>query len=925
MDYKQNSYTFTFLFSILLLLLTSCGGGGGGGSDESTDQPPSSDSNDNQSIVIDETTSLQNLSNIIVEQRDQTILKSCVLELLDRANLGADTATMDTIADNLVNQELDGIRISVREFYDTYFGIVFSIGSSINSTYSFAEFLDSLNQGINSVSPGSEIEYDWVYLLGMKNGSSYVPGVQFTSTDTLTPTQAYFLLLEYAVAAENGDDNYVTIIQEQGSNSLNAAPRRLLAKGMLGLMITVAAIGIVTTLTAPVSLPVVALLAAGGLTGGLLLGGAIGEGARQATNALEIASNSGNVEMQQIQYEYSQPVYATSTTIDTDRNEATIQEIDTSSIPPLGNSTAIAPPSNIQVSTGNQELTVNWSAVNGTDSYNVYIAQESGIDINNYSSLLGGTLFQNATTPFTISNLINDTTYYIVVTSTNNNNESNPSSEVSATPLSQSTQGNLIAHYSFDNNADDISGNGNHGTVHNNVTFSTGVSGNAAVFDGANGYIQLPNSDTLFNSNSPSEITLSFWLQFNDQGSTVSIINEYDSSGYDGYYPFVISRSQNNTLTAGTRYSSGGHVGSEITLDNGNVFAAGEWHHIGYVFSQSSGSIKGYVDGALVDQATISETADYTDNDPIYIGVTRWQGVLQTFLNGKVDELKIYNYALQDSDILSLANDRQSNSAFAITQNTYSYGTDTNQMCISEFGPNWQIADWNDLVDFHNNGGNLAQLVTELGYSEKDRTWVTRNGDYSASGSRDYFVRYFNHEITSNFAAHDNIDNHFFSLGSWYGTYYVLCKYGASTTTPPSEQPADPPAEPTPATDMVDISGSWNVLGRYSNCTTNANANITFSAQSNILQSMTFSGENWHHDCSITTQTQPITVNLQALNISNPVSSDDFKRIEQHFTDVGSGENGAFITTVTSFSETSISTQWYDTRDSSTEILNYSR
>ena len=57
----------------------------------------------------------------------------------------------------------------------------------------------------------------------------------------------------------------------------------------------------------------------------------------------------------------------------------------------------------------------------------------------------------------------------------------------------------LVAYYSFDGNASDMSGNGNHGTV-NGATLGTdrhGVAGKAYDFDGVNDWILFPKGDAL--------------------------------------------------------------------------------------------------------------------------------------------------------------------------------------------------------------------------------------------------------------------------------------------------------------------------------------------------------------------------------------------------------------------------------------------
>ena len=112
---------------------------------------------------------------------------------------------------------------------------------------------------------------------------------------------------------------------------------------------------------------------------------------------------------------------------------------------------------------------------------------------------------------------------------------------------------------------------------------------------------------------------------------------------------------------------------------------------------------------------------------------------------------------------------------FAISESKISYGSDYDQVCKNEFGSEWRIADWSELEEYYSNGADLDKLVEGVGFDDKINAWVTRYGNQSYSSSRDYFASYHNHNKSSSYLAHDNIDNYFLSLGSWYSSYYVLC------------------------------------------------------------------------------------------------------------------------------------------------------
>ena len=129
----------------------------------------------------------------------------------------------------------------------------------------------------------------------------------------------------------------------------------------------------------------------------------------------------------------------------------------------------------------------------------------------------------------------------------------------------------------------------------------------------------------------------------------------------------------------------------------------------------------------------------------------------------------------QDCDGSDLIVEPSEYDGFAISESKISYGSDYKQVCKNEFGSEWEIADWEDLKTYYSNGGNLNDLVEGIGFDEKINAWVTRNGDQSYSSDRDYFASFHNYNKPSGYLAHDNIDNYFLSLGSWDGSYYVLC------------------------------------------------------------------------------------------------------------------------------------------------------
>ena len=102
---------------------------------------------------------------------------------------------------------------------------------------------------------------------------------------------------------------------------------------------------------------------------------------------------------------------------------------------PSEDSTSLLPPSGIVATSGDRSISLTWNAVSVAASYNLYVAEEGGITIDNYSNLVGGVSYSTEETSYLLDNLINGTTHYLILTAVDaDGNESIASSELSATP-----------------------------------------------------------------------------------------------------------------------------------------------------------------------------------------------------------------------------------------------------------------------------------------------------------------------------------------------------------------------------------------------------------------------------------------------------------------------------------------------------------
>ena len=141
---------------------------------------------------------------------------------------------------------------------------------------------------------------------------------------------------------------------------------------------------------------------------------------------------------------------------------------------------------------------------------------------------------------------------------------------------------------------------------------------------------------------------------------------------------------------------------------------------------------------------------------------------------------------------------------FHVIAHDLSEAEDHDAECRSQLGSGFRLADWNDIVSYHEDGGSLTEFIAGLKMSPPGRPAqppeeiaggyrVSRDGRPIWSGRRHYFFARHDHRRPSHFLAHADIDNHHLSLGSWYGTGgHALCYELGDSTLRPGQTFRDP-------------------------------------------------------------------------------------------------------------------------------------
>jgi hypothetical protein len=296
--------------------------------------------------------------------------------------------------------------------------------------------------------------------------------------------------------------------------------------------------------------------------------------------------------------------------------------------------TAPAVVTGVSVITNALSVGLNWNASVAADfaGYTVLRATNSG---GLYEIVARGLTNNSFTDKFANE----PRTYHYVVKAVDRSwNSSVSSAQVSATPT---VIPDLVARYSFNGNINDSSGNANHPIVFAGASvFGSGQYGSALDLNGTSQYTMLPANLLA----SVTNFTIALWVNW-DGGDQWQRI--YDFGNDTTQNMFLTPNSGNGTLRFAVTTNGGG--GAEQQL-NAPALPIGQWRHVAVTRNGTTARL--YVNGVVVDTEPITIAPASFNSALNYLGKSQYPDPL---FNGRLDELFIYNYALNDTEITRLA------------------------------------------------------------------------------------------------------------------------------------------------------------------------------------------------------------------------------------------------------------------------------
>ena len=196
----------------------------------------------------------------------------------------------------------------------------------------------------------------------------------------------------------------------------------------------------------------------------------------------------------------------------------------------------------------------------------------------------------------------------------------------------------LVAHYPFDGNASDVSGNGNHGSLVGGESWTEGIEGNALNLSVA----QYMTTNVKYKpASDPSGQTYSGWVKYT--GGSWTIFGS-DASGYGTIHLFVVGNG--TSITFPTTFAGEGHNG-ESNSNVSQITSLG-WHHVCLIKQGNQYDL--FYDGNLLIDNAQRNTSHANTN--FNLG-RRYVQEDQLFA-GLYDNLRIHDRALNPSEVAQM-------------------------------------------------------------------------------------------------------------------------------------------------------------------------------------------------------------------------------------------------------------------------------
>ncbi|MEO7098790.1 MAG: LamG-like jellyroll fold domain-containing protein, partial [Luteolibacter sp.] len=291
-------------------------------------------------------------------------------------------------------------------------------------------------------------------------------------------------------------------------------------------------------------------------------------------------------------------------------------------------------PNGLTAAGRNHRIDLTWKVSQAADTYTVKRSTVSG---GPYTTIASGL----TTTSFSNTGLTNGTPYYYVISATNEKGECANSAEIGASPS------DLLVRLKFDETsgttAADSSGNGYPGTAVNSPTWISGQFNNAInLANTSSQCVTMPSGVVT----GVDDFTISTWVKMTSLGNWARLFDL--GTGTTNYMFLAPQGPTANRIRFAIRTPS---VNEQIINSTVNT-PVGTWFHVAVTLAGTTGRL--YINGVEAGSNT-GMTLKPSSLGPTNLNYLGKSQFADPYLNGALDDFRIYGRAFSAAEITSLS------------------------------------------------------------------------------------------------------------------------------------------------------------------------------------------------------------------------------------------------------------------------------
>lgn len=384
-------------------------------------------------------------------------------------------------------------------------------------------------------------------------------------------------------------------------------------------------------------------------------------------------------------------------------------------------------PSSLSASaSSSSQIDLTWTASTDNIAVTSYTVERcSGTSCANFTQV--GTPTSNS---YSDTGLSATTTYRYRVRAVdgagNNSSYSNIASATTpaAPPVSQNMMLGLNLNEGTGTTTADVSGHNHTGTLQNGTAWNTtGKYNNSLTFDGVDDVVDIGNPSTL---NLTSSFTLSAWVYPTNLSGDRDIITKVSSSS-----DYHLQTTNTGQVQVG--FSNGGSWYSATTTTS---LPLNTWTFVAGVFDDTNNTLTVFINGAQSAQGTNITATPQSSTNPVHVGMG-WGG--QNW-NGRIDDVRIYNIALTQTEIQTDMNTplTAGGGSGSVSCNTVT-PTNFSQAAYNSYGAPYDLFASNaSLVDAKCTSGDTHTIETTIGKTGDTTRIAYTTGYYYDPGISDW-------------------------------------------------------------------------------------------------------------------------------------------------------------------------------------------